>query len=598
MGIIEPSRSGLAQEMARALDASTSFAAVLCRPTPGQGWRVREATPGFWRAIGRAPMPQAELAVEALLADGVADDMLHALDERRELAGELPFAAPDGRRLWFGVNLLPSAADSVVLFGRDVTAQRTERLERRASEELLVAVFLRVDAAVAIVDAGSILLMANPPMEALFGFPPGGIVGSVTLDRIDPADRAAIVSARDRQLRDGTPYSLSITCLRRDGSPFAVTWSSRVAQARDHSRFRIITVRPREAAPLPAGPPVLVAGKIQLIGLDAIRASLGERWGSLAERAMASAEHVLARRLGASDTFSRTTDCGFVVCFHDTTEEEAGFRAAAIAGEIRTRLLGAETAAAVSVVVAQEDAALPQALEQRLEARRCALQDRARGILAQATTELRCEAHKVISRSGKPSNLVSLALLDDVRRQLLAAAAMLPEAEAPPLSAMSLTAAIERAGEEMLGGSREHFIVELGPDLLLQRGREAMLAVARRVEAGLRRRLILLLPPEPPGLLSDIVRDLRDIGFDPAWTIEELPLSPRHPAAQQRSMVAADAAFLTRSLQGGEDALPALLSALKRTGGILWACDVRDRETANALRMLGVGLMSLCGPRR
>ena len=69
---------------------------------------------------------------------------------------------------------------------------------------------------------------------------------------------------------------------------------------------------------------VHVAGKIRLVGLDEVKEALGARWAAVAARAMASAEHVIRRHCGPRDTWSRTADGGFLICFADATEEEAG----------------------------------------------------------------------------------------------------------------------------------------------------------------------------------------------------------------------------------------------------------------------------------
>ena len=107
----------------------------------------------------------------------------------------------------------------------------------------------------------------------------------------------------------------------------------------DKKQFRIVTLRPNDEA----GTTEMrteSAGRINLIGLDEVRAALGDRWRAVAVRAMESAEVVLKRRCGPQDSYSRADDTSFVVCFGGLSEREASFRASMIGREIRDRLIG------------------------------------------------------------------------------------------------------------------------------------------------------------------------------------------------------------------------------------------------------------------
>ena len=76
----------------------------------------------------------------------------------------------------------------------------------------------------------------------------------------------------------------------------------------------------------------------------------------MVERVLDAAQRIISRQMLPGDSFFRTKDHGFVVCFPRASEGEASFRAAALAREIRHRLIGdGEDPAAVevSVVVAE-----------------------------------------------------------------------------------------------------------------------------------------------------------------------------------------------------------------------------------------------------
>ncbi|WP_395830048.1 hypothetical protein [Elstera sp.] len=82
------------------------------------------------------------------------------------------------------------------------------------------------------------------------------------------------------------------------------------------------------------------AGKLQLLNLDEIKREAGDRWEQMAEKAQVIAEQVIRHRLAPSDVVAPYDDHSFIVLFAELTEEQARLKAAAIAREVRERLLG------------------------------------------------------------------------------------------------------------------------------------------------------------------------------------------------------------------------------------------------------------------
>lgn len=82
------------------------------------------------------------------------------------------------------------------------------------------------------------------------------------------------------------------------------------------------------------------AGKLQLLDLDEIKREAGDRWQQIAEKAQTIAEQVIRHRLAPSDVVAPYDDHSFIVLFAELTEEQARLKAAAIAREVRQRLLG------------------------------------------------------------------------------------------------------------------------------------------------------------------------------------------------------------------------------------------------------------------
>jgi hypothetical protein len=91
-------------------------------------------------------------------------------------------------------------------------------------------------------------------------------------------------------------------------------------------------------------PPILRAarhtGKLQLVGLAGLQAHFGDRWDAMRERAMAIAAKAIRRRLVDSDVFARANENSFVVLFVGLDDEQAGFKARAIAAEVQSLLCG------------------------------------------------------------------------------------------------------------------------------------------------------------------------------------------------------------------------------------------------------------------
>lgn len=82
----------------------------------------------------------------------------------------------------------------------------------------------------------------------------------------------------------------------------------------------------------------VLAGTVQLVGLDAIRKELGEGWSQIAGKAHAIAERVIASQLGARDLFSAHGNDSYVLCFPTLNVGEAKRKTSAIVAEIKAGL--------------------------------------------------------------------------------------------------------------------------------------------------------------------------------------------------------------------------------------------------------------------
>lgn len=79
----------------------------------------------------------------------------------------------------------------------------------------------------------------------------------------------------------------------------------------------------------------MVAGSIEVVGLEDIRAAMGRHWPEVAAEALDIAEEAIGSRLGEDDFFRRQGDSSFVLCFANLLIDEARARADEIAADIR-----------------------------------------------------------------------------------------------------------------------------------------------------------------------------------------------------------------------------------------------------------------------
>jgi PAS domain S-box-containing protein len=442
-------------------------------------------------------------------------EIVRAVHECRSFRSEMLCRRVNGASFWLGLHLMPvhdAMPPCFVILGRDITESLQARQQQAAIQGLLAKVFLCVQAPVAIVSDAGMIQMTNPALDQLLGYPPGGLIGKNAIDCNAPTTRPSVVAARDRQIANGQDYTVATRLLRADGSEVAVEITSITVQRDDLRRFRIITVLKQADGAPPVT--VQVAGKIKLIGLDEVKEALGARWAEVAARAMASAEHVVRKGCGPRDTWSSTTDGGFLICFADTTEDEASFRAAALAREIRTRLIGeGETGATASVsaiaaavdvpnVPGQSADTLASIIGERLNGRMAQIETGARETLRNAVYTTTCRVEAVRNRRTKEIVAQFAKLPVQLEQRILAAYSALPikERQAFDFDRIVLGIAAEQAVTAIAAGGSLLTLVNVDFEIFLDRRRtERYVAACQALDNRLRERLVLVLSGMPKG---------------------------------------------------------------------------------------------------
>jgi len=263
-----------------------------------------------------------------------------------------------------------------------------------AAERLLAAVFTVVEHGILVVDDEGRIVTVNPGHGRLLGWQPEQLLGHGFGEFLAAEDRADALARHLQAVETRLGYRRVDRCLSSDGRIVRLETSSVMVEQPDGRHFRVAALLPIEFAGADAGR-IMIAGRLQLVGLAEVRSALGERWPALAERAFDVAEALLRGRLAPTDVFART-ERGFVICFASLSEDEAQFKATALADEIQRRLLGelqGEAARTLSFVAkveigAAEDGPLPsiaELVEAKLQAVRQASERQLRELMAKAT---------------------------------------------------------------------------------------------------------------------------------------------------------------------------------------------------------------------
>jgi PAS domain S-box-containing protein len=597
--------------VADTLERSEEIVAVLRRDGADR-LLVAGLNGAFSRMLALAPEQAAGAAFPDVLGGPMNEvarcAIADAARNRASLRTTLACRRRDGEALSLGIHLMPAAGDRYLLVGRDITQQEQDRKRQDSANALLARVFMQLDAAVAVLDADGRVLMANRALERLLGQPSGGLAARLAPDFAAADQRDTIAAALARQARDRRPFSTTSTLVRADGHSFRARVTSEGIEHPDLKFPRVVTfVALIDPAPAERTN-INVAGKIRRIALDPIRQALGDRWDTVAARALATAEHVVGKHIGRRDSFSRADDGAFLVCFDGVSEDEATLRAAMIEREVRQRLLGVEETRAITqggVIAAQlpetrmNKARANRLIAEHLDAQRGEIEERARRMLRTALADANCRLDEARQRGG--AVLAHDAVVDDATEQrFVAAYAALTSEESADfdLDLLRLRLATTAAADPDLSGPKLPVLVDVSYDLLKSRRRtDQYVAYCRTLSEPLRERLVLMLADLPRGLsevrVLDRVQHLRpfcrEIGFAPR-EVEALPFSD----SRASKITVAIAYHAIAPVAGAaEEPLAGFIQSVRARAGRLLVRDVPSDAAARTLWESGVDLITL-----
>jgi PAS domain S-box-containing protein len=503
----------------QALDGSDDIV-LLIESSDGSDPVIVGANGAFSRATGYVESQLVGRKVAELLPVGnAAEKLTGAVRNGKALREEFVCARADGGTFMLGLHLLPAPSPTsgrtcMVILGRDITEALEARRTHNSIQGLLTQVFISIDEGVAIVDAQGRILLTNPHISRLLGYAQNELVGRSSLSVVVPRAREQMEQLRQQQAEHGGRMTYDAPLLKADGSEFLSRITSAPVEREDLKRFRILTIRP--AADAAQAMRSETAGRIKLVGLDEVRAALGERWEALAERAMATAEAVIKRRCGPHDTHSRIDGTSFLICFGDITEQEASFRAAVIGREIRERLIGLghdPAAAQVRAIAAtlsvphrpgDTPASLRGALLDGLNGQLARLEQEARHTLRAAITSPTSHTERISGRNPEETVATLVRLPDALERKIVCALSVLPENETDlfDLDGLLLGMAAQQVIAAMNhGDTNTPVLVNVRFDVFGARATtERYTALCGSLDARVCSRLILLLSGLPEGL--------------------------------------------------------------------------------------------------
>jgi len=527
----------------------------------------------------------------------------------------------EGVPFWLGLHLMPvpdSTPPCSVVLGRDISKQRRDRRQHSAIQNLLAKVFVTVQTPVAIVDEQGAVVMNNPALDCLLDTIPGSLNGKSAIGFVAPDCRGAVIRLREPQIKAGENYRIRTRVLRADGRSIPVELISTIVESDDLKRCRIVTVMPmsepgvpmQSAAPQPMK--TLVAGRIKLIGLDDVKTALGDRWPVVADRVLRSAEHIITRRCGPHDTWCRTKDSTFIVCFANATQNEAAFRAAAIAREIRNRLIGeGETPAtaytsAITTTIAVPDLpgaapdALGEMIYQTLNGSLAEIESRARSTLARVVRDASCVISPV--HAGALGKVVAdfASLPQELEHQVRCALVALPmrEAQEFDFDRLILATSAQQILTKLAGGGLRTMFVPVSFEMFHdRRTMDRYLAVCRTLDERLRKHLVLTLTDLPQGVPRNRILDcalrLRPLCRGVGYQANNLELPPVEFSLLAGSVVVVHEADLRQWSLDDLVNLEKLIGVVHAHRGRTLVWQVSSKAKAIRLLKLGVDMVSL-----
>lgn len=454
------------------------FAAIVAL-IPGEPMEARRAIAALVAAADGMPV----LALGDLPQESTALDLIRLGAEDYLVGGTVP----------------PHALARIVTYA----IERRHSADREAEIGLyLSAVLSAVRAPLAITDGDDRLLIVNPGWTEAFGWTAGDCIHKPLEDFLTAVDGIASVRHRDGGVR----------LARTRTVPVAIRTRQR----------KVWTLDPM-GTPTAVTPPAtrtgrMIASRMQIVPMAAVRQELGDRWPRLAERVGAIAERIIRTRLVDGDVFARTETGDFMICFGELKEEAARFKAQQIGHEIRATLIGEGTEPQIvrvetaAIEIAPGDVARPAdlaAVAQRKLAQECrTLRDSADRLLLEIADKGALRLRDAATVAGGAADFALADMDADTQATIGRLIAALPDAD---LRAQLDAIVIAKAAKLAMTGGRTVCAPVSFSTLAQRPSRDRLLAILRPVPDAVRQRLAIRVQDIPAGLLPARIAEVLNV---------------------------------------------------------------------------------------
>jgi PAS domain S-box-containing protein len=448
-----------------------------------------------------------------------------------------------GKTVWLEIRTTPifdarGDLSHMVRFGRDVTDRKNSELYRESTQKLLASVFGVINVPLLLADDSANIIMANTAVTRTLGWSIFDLMGKPVTKVLAEADQEPLTAlmtsaeALDQTRHVGCLLQCKgkpelageielTTVLQADGRHYHILMLRPQMDAATEAREWNLEMAVREATRPGGAAPVLVAGKLQLVGLQEIREAMGEKWQATAERAFATAERIIQRHIRPGDIFRRSADDGYLVLFSNLSETEAQFKARAIADEIREKLTGeisglTDTAVsaitgkvAVDAASAKSEETIIEAIERHLKAERAQVEARS---IAKMESGLRME--KAITTAttnhlGKASPITFVRLPAALQEATDSLAALGDKRYGLEAEIFMLAGAGERVLASISQNASELIVVPVRLSTLTRhKDSEAWLSVARALGDACKRQIVVEVRGMPRDIAQSRITDL------------------------------------------------------------------------------------------
>jgi PAS domain S-box-containing protein len=480
-----------------------------------QGPTINYATNGIVRTSGYQPHEVIGRRLGMLFDDALMPQVLSVLykaaETREPVTVDQEAKHREGQSHWLELSTTPVFDSSgklihFVRMSRDITARKKAEQHRETTQRLLASVFGVVKEPLAVAEESGKLIMANTAVTRRLGWSIFDLMGKPVNSLVSEADRSQL----DGIMRDGAALDQTrqIKCFLLQKGKAPVAGEVELTSSRQPSGecYHILTLRigaatevaerewsfelaVRDALGGGKDKANVVAGKLQLVGLAAVREALGDKWPGMATRAFIVAERTIQRHLRPGDIFRRSKDEGYLVLFSQLTATEAQFKADAISAEIQEKLTGeipeltdtSVTSFATNVEVEQDslgsEEAIIDSIDRRLKLERERIQAASIETLTRGLKSTKAICTAIVNEQNAATPITAVRLPIPLRE----AANVLRSLGQNSYELEAETFVLAGAGERVLAG-----LSRSSSELVMASVRFSTLSVARDLETWLK----------------------------------------------------------------------------------------------------------------